>query len=179
MSLTYVLQIDGPESLVKFGRSRNPRSRIASLKTGLPWPCRVVALIGTDIERDLKREFAGDNVSGEWFRPSERMQSRLDDLAQSGSLVRQVPVDRAYVNAVIKPRIVEYLEGREPANNPSGDLVRCILADLLPTIQGREADLKLATKGHVTDALARGWCATREAPQLFLPSADASSKAAA
>ena len=180
MSLTYILQIDGPESLVKFGRTRNPKSRIGTLQTGVPWPVRVVALIGSDVERDLKRMFASDRVQGEWFRPSQKLREWLEVAAEEGRLVRQVPVDQSYINAVMKPRVREYLKGREPNNNAHGDLVRCILNDLLPSISGREREIQTATSGHVTDAICRGFGPTNEVPHLQVPESENSleSKAA-
>jgi hypothetical protein len=178
VSLTYILQIDGPDKLVKIGRSRNVRSRITSLKTGLPWPLRVVALIGSDVERELKQKFAAHRVQGEWFKPSQEMHDWLVEAASEGKLVRQVSVDQGYINAVIKPRIREYLKGREPENNASGDLVRCILNDLLPTLAGRENSLVVATKHHVTEAICRGYGPTNEVPELHLPSTDMAARAA-
>lgn len=168
MSLTYLMQIDGPEKLVKIGKTKNPTMRLITLKTGIPWPLRLVAMVGADVERDLKIRFAAHRVQGEWFRPSAEMRDWLLSAAEEGRLVRRVPVDQAYINAVIKPRLREYLNGREPVNNPGGDLVRCIFADLLPNISGRENDLYAATKGHLTIALCRGFGPTNEVPVLHL-----------
>jgi hypothetical protein len=128
-------------------------------------------MIGSDVESELKKRFAKDRVRGEWFRPSVEMREWLVAAAQEGKLVRQVPVDQGYINAVIKPRIREYLNGREPENNSSGDLVRCIFADVLPTLSGRENDLAGATKHHVTLALCRGYGPTNEIPVLHVESA--------
>lgn len=178
-ALTYVIQIDGPGALVKIGRSNNPVSRLATLRTGLPWPIRLVALFGRDVEGEMKRQFASDRVQGEWFTPSTALATYLDDAANRGALVKQVKVDQAYVNAVIKPRIIEYLNGREAENNSSGDLVRCIFADALPSLAGRETELVRATKGHVTLPLARGWCPTNEVPVLELPAPAEQTAAAA
>jgi hypothetical protein len=94
-------------------------------------------------------------------------------------LVKQRPVDQGYLNAVIKPRIIEYLAGREPLNNAGGDLVRCIFADLLPSLVGREKELVIATKGHVTDALCRGYGPTNELPHLTIPAREAPAQDAA
>jgi hypothetical protein len=168
MSLTYFMQIEGPEKLVKIGKTKNPGIRFLTLKTGLPWPLRLVAMVGSDVEKDLKQRFSSDRVQGEWFRPSTAMREWLDRAAEDGRLVRQVAVDQAYMNAVIKPRIREYLNGREPENNSGGDLVRCILNDLLPTLRGRENHLFTATKGHVTHELCRGFGPTLEPPLLHL-----------
>lgn len=172
MSLTYLMQIEGPEKLVKIGRTSNPGVRLLTLKTGLPWPLRLVAMVGSDVERDLKRQFVKDKVQGEWFRPSVAMRDWLHEAAKDGRLVRQVPVDQGYINAVIKPRIREYLNGREPENNAAGDLVRCVFADLLPTIVGREAHLVTATKGHVTLELCRGYGPTNDLPLLHVDGAE-------
>jgi hypothetical protein len=148
-ALTYVVQLDGPGMLVKIGKSKTPSQRLQTLKTGVPWPLRLVAMVGTDVEGELKRRFAADRVQGEWFKPSQAMREWLDEAADAGKLVRQIPVDQAYINAVLKPRLREYLNGREPENNHCGDLVRCIFADLLPSIYGREQSISTATKGHV------------------------------
>lgn len=171
MSVTYILQLEGPEKLVKFGRTRNPTSRISTLRTGLPWPLRIVALIGADIETALKRQFVADKVRGEWFRPSQALCDWLEEAAGDGRLVKQVPVDQAYINAVIKPRLREYLNGREPENNHAGDLVRCLFADLLPTIAGRERAISLATKGQISEALCYGFGPTNDVPVLHLSEA--------
>jgi len=173
MSITYVFQMDGPDALVKFGRTKNVKSRFATLRTGLPWPLRIVALIGSDVEYEIKQRFAADKVQGEWFRPTEALADYLRGEADAGRLVKQVAVDQAYINAVIKPRIREYLNGREPANNTAGDLVRCIFGDLLPSLAGREKELGAATKGHVTDAMMRGYGPTTEQPHLIVPVAAA------
>lgn len=178
MSLTYLMQLEGPEKLVKIGKTRNPKIRLHTLKTGLPWPLRLVAMVGSDVETDLKRKFAADRVQGEWFRPSVAMRDWLEEAASEGRLVRQVEVDQAYINAVIKPRLREYLNGRDPENNSSGDLVRCVFADLLPTMQGREQGLVTATKGHITLELCRGFGPTNEKPILHLLDAETAVKAA-
>lgn len=173
MSITYVMQMDGPDALVKFGRTRNVKARYATLRTGLPWPLHIVALFGIDVEAELKRQFAADRVQGEWYRPSAALASYLMQAADDGRLVKQVAVDQAYINAAIKPRIREYLNGREPTNNVAGDLVRCIFADLLPTLSGREKELIAATKGHVTEAMTRGYGPTTDRPHLIIPDATA------
>jgi len=178
MSLTYFLQIDGPGALVKIGRSINVKSRLASIQTGLPWATRIVAIVGADVERDLKKRFASDRVSGEWFRPTQALADWLQEAFTAGRLVRLSAVDGAYINAVIKPRLREYLGGRDPLNNPGGDLVRCILNDLLPTLHGREKDLFTATKGHITLELSRGYGPTLEAPHLMIPEASSIEAAA-
>jgi hypothetical protein len=168
-NITYIVQMDGPDCLLKFGRTRSPKSRIAQLSTGVPWKLRVVALIGLDCERDIKRKFAASQVRGEWFRPTPDIQAFLDELADNGKLVKQVDVNQAYVNAVIKPRLREYLGTREASNTPSGDLVCRIFADMLPTLAGRETELVKATKGHVTDALCRGFGPTTDRATINLP----------
>lgn len=177
-AITYVLQMDGPGLLVKFGKTNSPKSRIASLQTGVPWSLGVVALIGHDCEAAMKRQFAEHKVKGEWFRPCAELQSFLDGLADEGKLVKQVAVDGAYMNAVIKPRIREYLENRDPNNNPHGDLVCRVLADMLPTMTGRESSLVSATKGHVTQALCRGFGPTLDRPVVRLDVASAVQAAA-
>lgn len=174
MSITYIIQMDGPEPLVKFGKTNNPKSRIATLSTGVPWNIRVVALIGTDCEADLKTKFVADRVKGEWFRPTDALQQWLDESADAGRLVRQIPVDQAYINAVVKPRIREYLNGRDPANVAYGDLVCRIFADMLPTLAGREKELVAATKGHVTDAMCRGFAPCLDRVALTRPTPEAS-----
>ena len=167
-SITYIVQMDGPDQLVKFGRTRSPKSRIAQLSTGVPWGLHVVALIGSDCELDMKRRFVASQVRGEWFKPTAELGKLLDQLADDGKLVKQVDVDQAYINAVIKPRLREYLGARDPANNNLGDLVCRIFADMLPSLTGREAELVKATKGHVTDALCRGFGPTTDRPALLL-----------
>jgi len=169
MSLTYFIQMDGPEALVKIGRTNSPQNRLKALRTGLPWSLRLVAVFGRDLERELQKRFVGDRVAGEWFRPSQAMADYLRESCDDGHLVRQVPVDQAYINAAIKPRIKEYLNGRDPQNNGYGDLVRCILADLLPTLESREAELERATKGAVPVRLSKGFGPTNEQPVLHLP----------
>lgn len=164
--MTYIVQIDGPQPFVKFGRTKSIKSRISTLSTGIPWDLHVVCLFGVDCERDLKKRFKSDHFKKEWYRPTNQLLEFLNEAASDGRLVKQVDVDQRYINAVIKPRIKEYLAGREPNNNDKGDLVRCIMGDMLPSLSGREAQLVAATKGHVTDALARGFAPTQEKPRL-------------
>lgn len=172
--ITYIIQMDSPDALVKFGRTKNPKSRIASLSTGVPWDLRVVCLFGCDCEQELMQEFHEDRVRGEWFRPTERLQKWIDEQASAGKMIRQVPVDSRYINAVIKPRIREYLNGRAPASNEAGDLVYRILHDGLTNLKGREADLVAATKGHVSAELVKGFGPTPEGGTLAIPGAAAS-----
>jgi len=168
-SITYIVQLESSEGYVKFGRTRSPRTRIAQLATGTPWPLRLVCLIALDVEADLKRTFAKDKVRGEWFRPTLELQAWIDRASSEGKLTRQVEVDQSYINAVIKPRIREYLNGRDPANNGAGDLVCRIFADMLPTLAGREKELAAATKGHVSETLAKGFGPTNEVGVLQMP----------
>ena len=165
--LTYIIQMESPEAFVKFGRTKNIRSRIKTLSNGVPWPIREVALIDGDMESELKETFAADHVRGEWFKATPALQTWLDKAADDGRLVRQIEVDQAYINSVIKPRIREYLGPREPLNNTGGDLVCRIFADALPTLTGRENELCIATKGHVTQAMARGFCPHHERVTLI------------
>lgn len=175
MSITYVLQMDGPGALIKIGRTKNPKSRLATLRTGLPWPCRVVALVGSDVERDLHQLLKEHRAQGEWFHPSEKLRNWLVTAAEEGRLVKQSVVDQAYINAVIKPRIREYLNGREPANNEHGDLVCRILSDMLPTLSGRERHLMIATRFQITEEICRGFGPTNEVPHLEVPDVAAAS----
>jgi hypothetical protein len=177
--ITYVIQIDSPEALVKFGRTKSPKSRMQQLSTGMPWNVRVVALIGADCERDLKAKFAAECVKGEWFRPTPALQEWLDEAADAGRLVKQIPVDGSYLNAVIKPRIREYLSGRDPTNTSPGDLVCRIFADMLPTLVGREKELVAATKGHVTEAMCRGFAPTIDRVHVIIPVVSGQQAAAA
>ena len=177
-NLTYIAQLDDPEGFVKFGKTNSPKNRISTLATGTPWSVRLICLIGSDIERELKKEFAADKVRGEWFRPTQRLQDWIDTASTENRLVRQVTVDQAYVNAVIKPRILEYLAGREPNSNAQGDLVARILADRLPSLAGREKDLAAATKYHVGVPLSKGWCPSPESERLVIPGITAAERPA-
>lgn len=168
-SITYIVQLESPDAFVKFGKTSAPRKRISQLSVGTPWPVNLVCLIGSDVESDLKRIFAKDKVRGEWFRPTQELEDWIAAAADEGRLTKQVEVNQAYINAAIKPRILEYLNGREPANNIPGDLVARILADTLPSLEGRELELSKATKGHVTVQLSKGFGPTNERGTLIIP----------
>jgi len=169
-TLTYIIQMDSPDLLVKFGQTKNVKSRLATLSQSVPWAINVIALIRPNCESELKAKFAHDKVRGEWFRPSVMLQEWLDDAHSQGRLVKQVPVDQAYINAVIKPRIKEYLNGREPHNNLYGDLVCRVLNDMIPTLSGRENELSVATKHHVSTSMCLGYCPTDQMAKISIPS---------
>ncbi|MFJ3507831.1 GIY-YIG nuclease family protein [Streptomyces luteogriseus] len=64
---TYLLGIDG-SPLVKIGHTTaSPKSRMASLQTGLPMQLSLLWSCEGDFESDLHVHFAAYRVRGEWF----------------------------------------------------------------------------------------------------------------
>lgn len=62
---------------VKIGHSKDPRRRIATLKTGTPQKVRIYYATpgGKQLERSLHEMFADDRVNGEWFVWSSRIKN--------------------------------------------------------------------------------------------------------
>lgn len=60
---------------VKFGRAKNPASRIRELSTGSPVPLRLVAAVGwhDEKERFIHAAFAEFRLAGEWFSMTGRV----------------------------------------------------------------------------------------------------------
>lgn len=75
---------DGP---VKIGVAIDPADRLATLQQGNPTPLRLLAVYrGFPFEeRQLHEEFAGERLTGEWFRPAAGLlataEALNDDLA--------------------------------------------------------------------------------------------------
>lgn len=70
MQVDYVYVIGNDEtSLVKIGHSEQPDKRLLQIKTGSPWPLRLLWQHGGGqrLERALHQRFAAQRRNGEWF----------------------------------------------------------------------------------------------------------------
>lgn len=76
----YCIGERGRDLGVKIGYSVNPTARVAELQTGNPRELVLLgAFQGTEAdERDLHERYFGDNLVGEWFRPSPALLSEFD-----------------------------------------------------------------------------------------------------
>jgi len=77
-SRVYFIQ-HGMDGAIKIGRARNPAGRRADLQTGTPERLVVLGSFtgGEFVEAQLHAEFAEDRISGEWFRPTDRLVSLI------------------------------------------------------------------------------------------------------
>jgi hypothetical protein len=69
--MIYAISVKQPEDVrfIKFGKARNPRSRLKELQTGNPLKLQIYAEADWPDEYEglLHRRFAKKRVSGEWF----------------------------------------------------------------------------------------------------------------
>lgn len=89
-SFVYVIQ--GAPGLVKIGVTTDPRTRLANLQTGSPYPLEFVAIAATpgdgyDIEATAHLALGLYQVSGEWFRISPR--AAVEELARAARRLGQ------------------------------------------------------------------------------------------
>lgn len=66
----------GEAGAIKIGTTRgNPHARLRDLQTGNPEPLVLLAVMpgGPDVERGLHDRFVDSRLTGEWFRPTERL----------------------------------------------------------------------------------------------------------
>ena len=79
----YVYFIQGEcGGAIKIGFSQNPKSRLKSIQTGMPDLLKLLAVIPGDekLEKELHNEFNDLRLRGEWFRPDDRLLSRINKL---------------------------------------------------------------------------------------------------
>jgi hypothetical protein len=76
----YFIRCEAPTSeAVKIGLTANLDERIKTLGTASPWPLTLIRSLpgSAELERELHRVLAEDRMHGEWFRPSERLETVL------------------------------------------------------------------------------------------------------
>lgn len=74
----------GAVGAIKIGTTRgNPHARLRDLQTGNPEPLVLLAAMpgGPDVERGLHERFADSRLTGEWFRPTERLLGFVEGVA--------------------------------------------------------------------------------------------------
>ena len=67
---------------IKIGRSYNVVSRLANMQTNSSEELNLLGIIkkgGGKLEKDLHRTFSDDRIHGEWFTPSPRLLSYIQD----------------------------------------------------------------------------------------------------
>jgi hypothetical protein len=76
----YVYFVGAP-GMVKIGRSRNPHDRLVGLRSGIPLPLELLAVLpdGSQ-ERELHERFAHLRLKGEWFRREAELEEFIADL---------------------------------------------------------------------------------------------------
>jgi hypothetical protein len=76
----YFIQ-EGERGPIKIGLAMEPLKRLATLQTGHPRPLRLLrAVAGTARhERDVHMMFFKEHLRGEWFKPSKRLISYIEN----------------------------------------------------------------------------------------------------
>lgn len=177
-NLAYVIQATDETLAVKVGYSTNPIGRFNQIRLAVPFPVRLVAILGKG--RDTEKEMIGLlstwRMRGEWFEPRPELNDFLAHQRASGNVLSQVVVDAAYCDTHIKPAVLKYLDGREPQFNELGDLVYRFLRDGLPALKDRAHLLAQATKNTVPAETLAGWASSPDveaAPCITLRSSTA------
>lgn len=78
----YFIESQCAERFVKIGIASNIRTRLCKMQMDCPYPLKLLKLVSgaANMERGLHLKFAGDNVTGEWFRPSTELHALIDSL---------------------------------------------------------------------------------------------------
>lgn len=79
----------GASGAIKIGTTRsNPHARLRDLQTGNPDPLTLLAAMpgGADVERGLHERFADSRLTGEWFRPTDRLLGFIEGVASAHAL---------------------------------------------------------------------------------------------
>jgi hypothetical protein len=106
-------------NLIKFGKAKNPESRIAVLQTGCPVDLALIAIAEWPDKEEGKIHIylAGDHARGEWFRDGDRAQRLLDCMR-----------DRAY--GMERWHMVKRKNGvqsrREPLESPKAEIPKML-----------------------------------------------------
>lgn len=69
---------------IKIGLSCEPQNRLNAIRCSNPTPISLLGVIpdgGLQKEREVHKEFAGDRLHGEWFRPSVALQFYIESNA--------------------------------------------------------------------------------------------------
>lgn len=79
--LVYFLR-DAGSGAIKIGIAREPGRRLTSLQTAHAYKLEILGTCqgGHTLERVLHMEFEADRLMGEWFKPSDRLTARINDL---------------------------------------------------------------------------------------------------
>lgn len=78
----YFIQTDCAEGHIKIGIGADVISRMAQMQTGCPYKLKLLKVVkdAAHMEKVLHREFADDNLHGEWFRMTDRLLKVIDAL---------------------------------------------------------------------------------------------------
>jgi hypothetical protein len=81
IEFVYFIRVEAPVEAqpVKVGRARDPAKRLTDLQCSSPWRLTMMRIVegSLGLERMLHQFLAEDRMSGEWFRPSSRLDSLL------------------------------------------------------------------------------------------------------
>ncbi len=174
-NLAYVVQATDDTLAVKVGYSTNPNGRFNKIRLSVPFPVRLVAILGKgkDTEKEMISLLSAWRMRGEWFEPRPELNDFLAHQKATGNVLTQLVVDEAYCESHIKPVVLKYLDGRQPLLNSMGDMVYRFLRDGLPAVQGRIDELAAATKNAVSGDVLGGWASapdTEPVPSITLRS---------
>lgn len=80
-SRVYFIQ-SGAAGAIKIGKAFSPGVRLAELQTACPSTLRLLGSIPGDVldERELHARFSDDRVRGEWFAPSAKLLSFIEEV---------------------------------------------------------------------------------------------------
>lgn len=116
----------GKRRLIKIGRARNARTRLAQLQCASPDRLRLLGVIHVDeafrLESQLHRTFAADRVRGEWFKPSSDLMEVIDGLCWRPSFPAQVRY-RAWPGAGDPETVTIFPAPWETADEIAGRLI--------------------------------------------------------
>lgn len=151
--MAYIAQAETPDGLVKVGKSEQPNQRFTSVRQGVPFPLRLVAILlnGKAAEREMKERFATTRRKGEWFLPSPGMNDYLREAFKARTLVQYRIVDREYFERHLRP----LLTSPSWNYNEPGDLCYRACIEGWPAVAGRIQ--KLIAFKSFTPELLRGY----------------------
>jgi hypothetical protein len=72
-SVWFIYAIKAPNNLIKIGRAKNPKERLASLQIGSPVKLELLACVKArwSLEGQLHKLLAAYRSHGEWFKPHD------------------------------------------------------------------------------------------------------------
>jgi hypothetical protein len=112
----YFVETDSPpNTYIKIGFSRNPRSRLKDLQTCSPFPLKILKIIeGTqDDETIFHKKFKQINTHGEWFKKTPELLEEIGFLRAAKKLIPKKNSRMAWIPKLPKPpRILSFDEIR-------------------------------------------------------------------